>query len=53
MRSRVEPKYRPSHIAPEAHLDNFDLSRYEVWSAGGERGEERLITLYLTGTNTR
>ena len=54
-----------SHITPEAHLDNFDKSRYEVKSgslAGGagehmeERGErrlERVITLYLTGTNTR
>ena len=57
-----------SHITPEAHLDNFDKSRYEVKSgrlAGGaeehmeERGErreerlERAITLYLTGTNTR
>ena len=50
-----------SHITPEAHLDNFDKSRYEVKSgrlAGGagehmeERGE-RAITLYLTGTNTR
>ena len=39
MRSRVEPKYRQSHIAPEAHLDNFDLSRYEVWSAGVPRLE--------------
>ena len=53
-----------SHITPEAHLDNFDKSRYEVKSgrlAGGtgehmerrERGTERVITLYLTGTNTR
>ena len=56
-----------SHITPEAHLDNFDKSRYEVKSgrlAGGagehmeQRGErrdilERVITLYLTGTNTR
>ena len=38
-----------SHITPEAHLDNFDKSRYEVKSgslAGGagehmERGERR------------
>ena len=42
-----------SHITPEAHLDNFDKSRYEVKSGrlaggaaehmelGGERREER------------
>ena len=50
-----------SHITPEAHLDNFDKSRYEVKSGrlaggAGEHMEERLeraITLYLTGTNTR
>ena len=53
MRSRVETKYLPSHITPEAHLDNFDKSRYEVKSGrlaggaaehmelGGERREER------------
>ena len=49
-----------SHITPEAHLDNFDKSRYEVKSGrlAGGAGEhmerrERVITLYLTGTNTR
>ena len=48
----MEPKYLPSHITPEAHLDNFDKSRYEVRSgrpAGGagntwrEEREERYI----------
>ena len=37
MRSRAETKYLPSHITPEAHLDNFDKSRYEVRAVQPDR----------------
>ena len=57
----MEPKYLPSHITPEAHLDNFDKSRYEVRSGGqtgvtqgaGRADIREVETLYLTGNNTR